>query len=89
VILLLGGSAALLSHGAKAGTRAIFNAGPEPFSNVVLSTLEDLATAGLIWLVLAHPATAVTIALLLLALAIAIVVAVRRLWKRTRSRQGP
>jgi hypothetical protein len=88
VIFLLGGGAALLSHGAKAGTRVIVNASPEPFSNFVLSSLEDLGTAGLIWLVLAHPATAAAIALLLLALAIAIVLGVRRLWKRTRSRQA-
>ena len=34
VALLLGGGAALLTHGAKAGTRAAVNASPEPFSNM-------------------------------------------------------
>ncbi|MGH9882557.1 MAG: DUF4126 domain-containing protein, partial [Pyrinomonadaceae bacterium] len=39
---LLGGGLALTSHGTKAATRAIINTSPEPVSNVVASTLEDL-----------------------------------------------
>lgn len=84
VVLLLGGSAALLSHGAKAGTRAVVNASPEPFSNVALSTVEDLATAGLLWLVLSHPAMAAAVALGLLALAFAIILGVWKIWRRVR-----
>src|SRR6188474_3406392 len=41
---LLGGGAASLAHAGKAGARAMVNASPEPFSNVVVSTGEDLAT---------------------------------------------
>lgn len=79
--LLLGGGAALLAHGAKAGTRAAVNASPEPFSNVAVSTGEDIATGGLVFLALANPVAAVLIALLLVALTIAVLLWLRRLWK--------
>jgi hypothetical protein len=88
VILLLGGSAALLSHGAKAGTRAVVNASPEPFSNIVLSSIEDIATAAGLWLVLAHPATAAIVALCLLALAVALILLAWRVWRRVRPRRS-
>ena len=35
IAFLLGGGAALLAHGGKAGARAVVNTSPEPFSNVV------------------------------------------------------
>lgn len=38
VVFLLGGGAALLSHGAKAGARPVVNTSPEPVSNIVAST---------------------------------------------------
>jgi Domain of unknown function (DUF4126) len=59
---LLGGGAALLSHGAKAGTRAVVNMSPEPFSNIGVSLLEDGLAAGGLWLTLAHPAIALLLA---------------------------
>ena len=40
VVFLLGGGAALMSHGAKAGARALVNSSPEPVSNAVVSTGE-------------------------------------------------
>ncbi len=46
---LLGGGLALSSHGTKAATRAVINASPEPVSNIVVSTLEDvLAVASVV-----------------------------------------
>ena len=42
IALLLGGGLALSSHGAKAATRAMLNASPEPVSNVVASIIEDI-----------------------------------------------
>lgn len=60
--LLLGGSAALASHGAKAGGRAVLNASPEPVSNVIASTVEDGVTSGGLYVVLAHPALALGVA---------------------------
>ncbi|MDL2339732.1 MAG: DUF4126 domain-containing protein, partial [Pseudomonadota bacterium] len=38
---LLGGGAAFLAHAGKSGARAIVNASPEPFSNIVVSSAED------------------------------------------------
>jgi hypothetical protein len=79
VALLLGGSAALVSHGAKAGTRAIVNASPEPFSNVAVSTGEDIVTGGLLYLVLQQPMAAGLVAVALLLGAMALLIAVRRM----------
>ncbi len=82
VALLLGGSAALVSHGAKAGTRAIVNASPEPFSNVAVSTGEDIVTGGLLFLVLQEPVAASLVAVALLLGAIALLIAVRRMLQK-------
>lgn len=79
VALLLGGSAALVSHWAKAGTRAVVNASPEPFSNVAVSTGEDIVTGGLLYLVLQQPMAAGLVAVALLLGAIALLIAVRRM----------
>src|SRR3546814_7368321 len=56
---LLGGGGALLNHGAKATTRAVVNVSPEPFSNAVVSTGEDVATGGLLALAIAFPPLAI------------------------------
>ena len=61
VVLLLGGSAALAAHGAKAGGRAMINASPEPLSNIVASTAEDGVTAGGLWVALVHPVWALAV----------------------------
>ncbi len=53
--LLLGGGIALGSHGTKAATRALANASPEPFSNILLSTGEDVVAFGVISLAILHP----------------------------------
>jgi hypothetical protein len=79
---LLGGGAALVAHAGKAGARAIVNASPEPFSNVVVSTGEDLATGGLLALAIANPIAAAIIALLLVGLSLWLVFAARRLFRR-------
>lgn len=64
---LLGGSTALASHGVKAGTRMAVNTSPEPFSNFVLSTAEDLGVAGIVSFAMFHPEAAAVIAAVLLA----------------------
>ncbi|MFD6417466.1 DUF4126 domain-containing protein [Streptomyces sp. NPDC060194] len=64
----VGGTTALLSHFVKAGTRMAINTSPEPASNVVASTLEDLGVAGVVTFAMFNPvAAAVITALLLLA----------------------
>ena len=82
VTLLLGGGAALVSHTAKAGTRAVVNASPEPFSNIAVSTGEDVTTGGLLFLALTKPVTAIFVAITVAAAAIAALVIVRRVLKK-------
>ena len=70
VAFLLGGGAALASHATKATARAAVNTSPEPVSNIVVSTVEDVATGGLLVLAFANPVAAAIIASALLLLAI-------------------
>ena len=79
---LLGGGAAFLAHAGKAGARAMVNASPEPFSNIVVSTGEDVATAGLLGLAIANPIAAGLIALILVILSLWLVLAARRMLRR-------
>ena len=55
---LLGGGGALLSHGAKASARAVVNASPEPASNIIVSTGEDVVAGGMLALAYANPLAA-------------------------------
>ena len=70
IAFLLGGGAAFASHATKASARAAVNTSPEPFSNVVVSTVEDVVTGGLLILAFANPVAALIVALVLLGLAI-------------------
>ena len=79
---LLGGGAAFLAHAGKAGARAMVNASPEPVSNVIVSTGEDVATGGLVALAIANPLAAALIALVLVAASLWLVIAARRLLRR-------
>jgi hypothetical protein len=82
VAFILGGGGALLAHSGKAGARAVVNTSPEPFSNVVVSSTEDVASAGLLYLVYSNPFTAGAVAFGLLAVAIGLlVIALRVLGK--------
>jgi len=81
IAFILGGGASLLTHAGKAGARAVVNASPEPFSNVVVSTAEDAATTGLLYLAYAHPAIAAVVAIVLVVLAIALLLLARRMFK--------
>ena len=76
---LLGGGAAFVAHAGKAGARTLVNASPEPFSNVIVSSAEDLATGGLLALAIANPIAAALIAAILVFLSLWLVVAARRL----------
>ena len=79
---LLGGAAAFTAHAGKAGARTLVNASPEPYSNVVVSTGEDVATAGLLALAIANPIAAALIAAILVVLSLWLVLAARRVLKR-------
>lgn len=80
--LLLGGSAALLAHAGKAGSRTLINASPEPVSNVVVSTGEDVATVGLLAFAISNPIAAALIAFLLVLFSLWLVFTARRALKR-------
>jgi len=82
IAFLLGGGGALLAHGGKAGARAVVNTSPEPFSNVAVSTVEDVASAGLLYLAFANPLVAGGIALVLLALTVWLLVIARNVLRR-------
>ena len=85
---LLGGGAAFIAHAGKAGARTLVNASPEPFSNVVVSTAEDVATGGLFALAIANPIAAALIAIIVVLLSLWLVIAARRALKRLLGRVG-
>ncbi|WP_337180311.1 DUF4126 domain-containing protein [Sphingopyxis granuli] len=85
VAFLLGGGGALLSHGAKATTRAVVNVSPEPYSNAAVSTGEDVATSELLALAIAYPPLAIGIAVLLSVAAVIVIVVLRRLLRGIRT----
>ncbi len=74
---LLGGTLAAGSHFTKAGTRAIINVSPEPFTNVAASVGEDMVVLSGLWLMFAYP-----LAMLALLLVLAVLAAwlLPRLW---------
>jgi len=79
---LLGGGAAFVAHAGKAGARTLVNMSPEPVSNIVVSTAEDVTTGGLLALAIAYPVAAAIIAALLVALSLWLVIAARRALRR-------
>ena len=79
---LLGGGAAFLAHAGKAGARTLVNASPEPFSNIAVSTAEDVATGGLLALAIANPIAAALIALFLVVASLWLALTARRALKR-------
>jgi hypothetical protein len=86
---LLGGGAAALAHAGKAGARAMVNASPEPFSNIAVSTGEDVVTGGLLALAIANPIAAALIAAILVILSLWLVIAARRALKRWLAPKRP
>ena len=82
IVFLLGGGAALMSHGAKAGARALVNTSPEPVSNVLVSSGEDIASGGLLILAFANPVAALVIASVMLIFCIFLVHKGFKLWRK-------
>ena len=84
LVALLGGTLAAGSHFTKAGTRAVANTSPEPFSNWILSLTEDAFVIGLGFVALKYPALAAVIVIVAVVLMVVfaawIVRAVRRRW---------
>jgi len=87
VAAVSGGLIALVSHGSKTAVRAAITPSPEPFSNIALSTGEDVVAVGITWLTTQHPFVAAAIAATLILMAILaarwIVRLLRRMWTRS------
>ncbi|MEU7138427.1 DUF4126 domain-containing protein [Nocardia sp. NPDC046473] len=87
----LGGATALASHLVKAGTRMAINTSPEPVTNIVTSTAEDISVAGLVTLAIFHPLPAAIIAGVLLVIGLLLVsffaTRIRRYLRRRRQRR--
>jgi hypothetical protein len=84
---LVGGSLAATSHATKMTTRAAINTSPEPFSNFVMSTAEDLGVAGILTFAMFHPEAAAIIAgVLLLAGLLALFFLISRIRRFLRRR---
>jgi hypothetical protein len=79
---ILGGTLAAGSHLAKAGSRAVINTSPEPFSNWSASFGEDLAVGTLLWLAFAHPVAALVVLAVLVALTIWLI---PKVWRMLRA----
>jgi Domain of unknown function (DUF4126) len=93
IAFILGGGASLLAHGGKASARAVVNTSPEPFSNVAVSAIEDVATTGLLYLAYSHPVAAGVVAVVLLVLAVALMViawrVLRKIFLRVQAEPAP
>ncbi|QPC98854.1 MULTISPECIES: DUF4126 domain-containing protein [Qipengyuania] len=82
IAFILGGGASFMAHAGKAGARGVVNVSPEPVSNVAVSTAEDIATMGLLYLAYQYPVAAGVIAVILLVLVIWLLVLARRVLGR-------
>ncbi len=81
---LLGGTLAAGTHLTKAGTRAVVNTSPEPFSNWILSIAEDIFVVSLGFVALKYPVISALVVIvgvvLMLVFAAWIVRAVKLRW---------
>lgn len=86
VMAVLGAVAAFGSHAAKSTARAAVNISPEPVSNAVVSTGEDVAVVVMGLLTILLPALAGVLALVLLGLGVYLIVRIRRVYRGLRGR---
>ncbi|MGP9680627.1 MULTISPECIES: DUF4126 domain-containing protein [unclassified Brachybacterium] len=86
VMAVIGAVAAFGSHAAKSTARAAVNVSPEPVSNAVVSTGEDVAALVVGGLTLLLPAVAAVVALVLLAAGIYLIYRVHKLYRNLRGR---
>lgn len=75
---IIGGTLTAGTHFGKAGTRAVANTSPEPFSNIGLSLVEDTMVAGGLALAIANP---IIFLVLLLIFVVVLVVLIRFILK--------
>jgi hypothetical protein len=86
----LSGLLALDAHSAKASTRVMVNASPEPVSNAAVSLFEDVSVAGLVVLAVTYPVITIVVVAVLVVAATALTIwlwkAVRRAWGKVKAR---
>lgn len=82
--VILGGALAAGTHIAKAGTRAVANTSPEPFSNWGLSFSEDAVVLFGLWLAFSHPGVFIALLALFVLLLIWLI---PKLWRALRALQ--
>jgi hypothetical protein len=70
VAAILGGAIASGAHLAKAGTRVLINASPEPFSNWAASLGEDVLLVGGLWMIFMYPLIFLALLIVFIALVI-------------------
>ena len=80
-VILLCGGIAFSSHSAKAGTRLLVNQSPEPFSNILLSLIEDVVAVGGSYAAVAHPLAILAVVVAFLGL---FALLARRIYRRLR-----
>lgn len=78
---IMGGTLSATSHATKAGTRALINTSPEPFTNWTASISEDLLVLAGLWTALNHPAVFLCLMLLFIIIAIWLLPKIWRLLK--------
>lgn len=66
---IIGGGMALTTHTTKSGSRVLINTSPEPFSNIGVSLLEDVAVFFGIWAAFNHPYVFIVLLILFLVFA--------------------
>ncbi len=87
----IGGGTALATHLIKTGVRMGVNTSPEPFSNIIVSVVENLTVAGMVVFALLHPVPAALLAAALLVGGMIAVIflasRIRRFWRNRRDRR--
>lgn len=85
-----GGGTALATHAVKAGFRAAVNLSPEPFTNIIVSTVEDVSVFLMVALSLVSPWVAAVLAAILLLTGLwVVVIGVRYLRRALRWLRRP
>jgi len=68
VVALLGGAMSFASHSLKASTRLVVNSSPEPFSNIAVSTGENILVLGAVTLLWHYPVVVFSICVVVFAI---------------------
>ena len=93
LVTVLAAAIAGVAHTAKTSARVAVSTTPEPFTNVALSSTEDVAAAGITWVATVHPyigAAIVGIALVVIIVMVrSLMRGVRRVFARLRDEPAP